>query len=117
MGNVIEENVRLGHPMLIVCATNIKSNPAPTIIWYSPLGLVQSGPGYTFTNNKSIIMLNVQKTKAVHEGLWTCTVKVEGRNVTDSNGNIHPLLDVGIKTVSFNVHIFGKSILCIIMYN
>ena len=95
--------------MSILCATNIRSNPEPSITWDSPVEIIESGPNYIFVNENSSVRLHVNATESVHDGTWTCSLKVVGRNVIGSNDVLHSYYVVGMRTIEIIVGVNGES--------
>ena len=107
--DTLERVVQLDHPMSLVCGTNIISNPQPTVIWNSPLGIVVPSSNAILFNDSSIIGLNVTRLNHDHKGIWTCIVKVSIENEVVLNGDTeYPFVIVGVKVVHFVINLISK---------
>ena len=98
--------VRLGDPLSLVCGTNLMSNPSAAITWRDPNGVVDN-TRYDLVNDGTGIRLNFTNTISSDTGTWTCSVLVEGNNVTVGN-KTQPRLLIGERNITIDLTVVGE---------
>ena len=113
-----ERAVRLGDPLMLLCGTGLDSNPRATVMWLDPAGgVVADNDRYDLIQDDAgIVRLDFNRTIDTDMGIWTCSIRVEGVNVTLPNGGgITPTRLIGSeRSRSITLYIVGKC-MCIIL--
>ena len=84
----------LGQPATLVCGTNLRSDPLPSILWKnSNETTLTTGGRYVFGNGSDNVYIMVSNTNTSDNGTWSCVL---------NNGVFGPL------TVNIVLFIVGK---------
>ena len=79
--------VALGGNVTLVCGTNLRSNPQPTIRWTTPLGNdVTSSINSLGVVAEGSVSLAVSSAELDDAGRWRCDASVVGSDVTRPGG-------------------------------
>lgn len=99
-----------GEPLSLLCATDLLSNPEPTITWTNPSGkdLANDNPRIQAITDSNGVRLEFLNTTHQDSGIWRCGIRVEGTDVLGPGGAISPSLLIGEETVSINLIVVGK---------
>ena len=83
------------------------SNPSAAITWRDPNGIVVDSTRYDLVNDGTGIRLNFTNTISSDTGTWTCSVLVEGNNVTVGN-KTQPRLLIGERNITIDLTVVGE---------
>ena len=94
----------------LVCGTDLVSNPPSIITWTDPMGnMVVNGGRYTIISDSNSVRLELASTIPEDDGTWTCTICVNGVNVTMPGGEIVEEVLINEVNILIDLYIVCKS--------
>ena len=106
-----ERAVRLGDPVMLLCGTDLDSNPQATVRWTSPAGQpITNNDRYDLTqNNAGTVRLDFTNATIGDRGIWVCNITVSAMQVSQPNSDM--LLSettVGTFISEITLHLVGQ---------
>lgn len=98
-----------GHPLSLLCATNVLSNPQPTITWTDPSGMeIASNSRIATVTDSTGVRLTFADVTMADNGTWTCNIRVESFNVRGPGGITYQHILIGEELIPVDLLVIGK---------